>query len=90
MKAATLIAFLRRSFLDPRGVPDGKLFTLFAFTGVALLAYPIGWLFNKWPPDYIWISTLGLIAAGYGWSTWENRTKIKSEAETTSTDDSEQ
>ncbi|TGE08247.1 hypothetical protein [Hymenobacter fodinae] len=75
-----LPSFIERTFHDARGQPDGRMMTLAAFTVASVLCFPIGWIFNRWPPSEIWFPTLALIAAGYGWSTFENKAKIQAEA----------
>jgi hypothetical protein len=51
-----LTDFIRKSFLDPRGVPDGKLLTLAALSAVIVLQFPVYWIWKVAVPDSIWAS----------------------------------
>lgn len=78
-----ILAFLRRTFLDARGAPDGKLLTLAGFSLLAMLQYPIGWLWGRWAPSYVWEPTLLFLAAGFGIDAYVTRAKIQAEADVT-------
>jgi hypothetical protein len=59
-------AFLLESVTDITRRVDGKLLTIAAVATMVVLCFPIGWIFNRWPPEYIWISTLAFLAAALG------------------------
>jgi hypothetical protein len=61
-----LYAFLLESVTDITQRVDGKLLTIAAVATMVVMAFPIGWVFNRWPPEYIWISTLAFLAAALG------------------------
>lgn len=75
-----LSSFLRHSFSDARGVPDGKLLTLAAVATVVVLTYPVGWLWQVWPPEYVHAPTLLFLAAGLGIDAYVTGAKIRAEA----------
>jgi hypothetical protein len=75
-----LLAFLRHSFSDARGVPDGKLLTLAAVATVAVLTYPVGWCCQVWPPEYIYSPTLLFLAAGLGIDAYVTRAQIRADS----------
>ena len=77
----TLLAFLQKSFCDAKGVPDGKLLTLFALSGVVVISYPIGWIWGRWLPQPVFDSTLFFLAAGFGIDAVVTRSKILAEAQ---------
>lgn len=79
MRLTALRRFLRHSFSDARGCPDGKLLTIAAVAAMVVLTYPIGWIWQVWPPEYIHSSTLLFLAAGLGIDAYVTRTKIKAE-----------
>ena len=72
--------FLKKSFLDARGEPDGKLLTIAAVACVVVLTYPIGWIFKVWPPEYIHSPTLLFLAAGLGIDAYVTKAKIQADA----------
>jgi hypothetical protein len=76
-----LAEFLKRSFLDPRGLPDGKLLTLGALTGVVVLQFPVYWVWKVAVPDYVWAPVVLMLAAGYGFSANENKAAIHADAQ---------
>lgn len=61
-----LYRFLYESVTDVTNRVDGKLLTIAAVATCVVLSFPIGWIFKVWPPDYVWISTLGFLAAALG------------------------
>lgn len=73
--------FLAESFTDARGRADGKLLTLALMAFCVAACYPVGWATGRWPPEYIWTLAHFFLGAGYGFSTFENRTKIKAEGD---------
>lgn len=73
--------FIAESFTDARGRADGKLLTLALMAFCVALCYPVGWATGKWPPEYIWTLAHFFLGAGYGFSTFENRSKIKAESD---------
>ena len=73
--------FFRKSFLDAKGNPDGKLLTLFGLSAVILCSYPIGWIWGRWLPQPVFDSTLFFLAAGFGIDAFITRTKIQAEAQ---------
>lgn len=73
--------FLAESFADARGRADGKLLTLALVAFCVAGCFVVGWASGKWPPEYIWTMALLFLAAGYGFSTFENRSKIKAESD---------
>jgi len=75
-----LLLILRKSFQDARGNYDGKLLTLAGFSGLAMLQLPIGWIWQRWMPEYIWSPLLLFLAAGFGIDAYVTRAKIKAEA----------
>jgi hypothetical protein len=75
------VQFLKKSFLDPRGTPDGKLLTLAALSGVVVLQFPIYWIWKVAVPDYIWAPVVIMIAAAYGFSANENKAAIHADAQ---------
>lgn len=76
-----LFCFLRHSFSDARGVPDGKLLTIAAVALVVVLTYPIGWLSGVWPPEYIHSPTLLFLAAGLGIDAYVTHAQIRAAAD---------
>jgi hypothetical protein len=75
-----LTEFLKKSFLDPRGVPDGKLLTLAALSAVIVLQFPVYWIWKVAVPDSIWAPVVLLVGAGYGFSANENKAQIHADA----------
>ena len=73
--------FFRKSFLDAKGNPDGKLLTLFGLSFVLLCSYPIGWVWGRWLPDNVFNSTLLFLATGFGLDAFITKTKIQAEAQ---------
>ena len=73
--------FFRKSFLDAKGNPDGKLLTLFGLSVVILCSYPIGWIWGRWLPQPVFDSTLFFLAAGFGIDAVITRAKIQAEAQ---------
>jgi hypothetical protein len=61
-----LYRFLYESVTDVTKRVDGKLLTIAAVATCVVLSFPIGWIFKVWPPEYVWISTLGFLAAALG------------------------
>lgn len=76
----SLTEFFRKSFLDARGQPDGKLLTLAAVTAVVLLQFPVYWIWKVAVPDYIWAPVVLMMAVGYGFSSNENKAAIHADA----------
>jgi 2-methylaconitate cis-trans-isomerase PrpF len=76
-----LLAFIKKSFLDPRGTPDGKLLTLGSLTAMVLLQFPVYWIWKVAVPDYIWIPVVAMVAAAYGFSANENKAAIQADAQ---------
>lgn len=76
-----LLTFLRHSFSDARGLPDGKLLTIAAVATVVVLTYPVGWLWHVWPPEYIHSPTLLFLAAGLGIDAYVTHAQIKAQAD---------
>lgn len=76
----SLSDFLKHSFCDATGRPDGKLLTIAAVALAVVATYPVGWLTGKWPPEYIHTPTLLFLAAGLGIDAYVTRAKIKAEA----------
>ena len=76
-----LTEFFRRSFLDAKGNPDGKLLTLFGLSFVVLCSYPIGWIWGRWMPQPVFDSSLLFLAAGFGIDAVITRAKIQAEAQ---------
>jgi hypothetical protein len=75
-----LTDFLHQSFTDVTKRIDGKLLTLAGFATVMILSIPVGLATGRWIPDYIWISTLGFLAAGFGIDGYVTAKKIEAEA----------
>ena len=75
-----LTDFLRRTFCDIKGNPDGKLLTLFGLSGVIIISYPIGWIWGRWLPQPVFDSTLLFLAAGFGIDAALTRSKILADA----------
>jgi hypothetical protein len=75
-----LAEFLHQSFTDVTKRIDGKLLTISGFAMVMILSVPVGLLTGRWIPDYIWISTLGFIAAAFGIDGYVTKTKIEADA----------
>jgi hypothetical protein len=73
--------FLKKSFLDPRGLPDGKLLTLGALTAVVVIQFPVYWIWKVAVPDYVWAPVVLMLAAGYGFSANENKAAIHADAQ---------
>ena len=73
--------FFRKSFLDARNQPDGKLLTLAALTAVVLLQFPVYWLWKVAVPDYIWAPVVLMMGLGYGFSSTENKAAIQADAQ---------
>lgn len=76
-----LLSFLKKSFLDPRGTPDGKQLTLAALTAVVLLQFPVYWIWKVAVPDYIWIPVVAMVGVAYGFSSNENKAAIQADAQ---------
>jgi hypothetical protein len=75
------IQFLKKSFLDPRGTPDGKLLTLAAMSLVVILQFPVYWIWKVAVPDYIWIPVVAMVGVAYGFSANENKAAIQADAQ---------
>jgi hypothetical protein len=75
-----LTDFLKKTFCDATGAPDGKLLTIAAVALVVVATYPVGWIFKVWPPEYIHTPTLLFLAAGLGIDAYVTRAKIQAEA----------
>jgi len=75
-----LTEFLKKTFCDATGQPDGKLLTIAAVALVVVSTFPVGWIFKVWPPEYIWSPTLLFLAAGLGIDAYVTHAKIKAEA----------
>ncbi|MVN78911.1 hypothetical protein GO988_21490 [Hymenobacter sp. HMF4947] len=75
-----LAEFIRKSFFDATGQPDGKLLTIAAVACVVVATYPVGWIFKVWPPEYIHSPTLLFLAAGLGIDAYVTRAKIQADA----------
>jgi hypothetical protein len=76
-----LARYFSKSFEDARDRPDAKLLTLFSAFGLVIVIVAVGEFgpSHYWPPAYIWISLVGFVASGYGFSAFENRAKIQAE-----------
>ena len=72
--------FLRKTFCDATGTPDGKLLTIAGVAGIVMATFPVGWIFKIWPPEYIWSPTLLFLAAGLGIDAYVTRAKIQADA----------
>jgi len=72
--------FLKRTFCDATGTPDGKLLTIAGVAVIVMATFPIGWIFRIWPPEYIWNPTLLFLAAGLGIDAYVTRAKIQADA----------
>ena len=80
-----LLVFIRKSFEDPRGIPDAKLITTFAFAILILSSIPYGLMTGKWMPEYAFSNIMLLIGAGLGLSSFEIKAAIKANPESTET-----
>lgn len=81
MSFARFLHFLRHSFSDVRGAPDGKLLTIAAVATVVVATYPVGWIWHVWPPEYVFSPSLLFLAAGLGIDAYVTHTKIKADAD---------
>jgi len=79
------IDFLHKTFQDPRGTPDAKLLTTFAFVVLILLSIPYGLMTGKWMPEYAFSNIMLLIGAGLGLSSFEIKAAITSNPGSTDT-----
>lgn len=75
-----LTEFFKRTFCDATGTPDGKLVTIAGVAAIVMAAFPIGWIWGRWPPEYIWSPTLLFLAAGLGIDAYVTRAKIQADA----------
>jgi hypothetical protein len=75
-----LIDFLKKTFCDATGTPDGKLLTIAGVAVIVMVTFPVGWIFHVWPPEYIWTPTLLFLAAGLGIDAYVTRAKIQADA----------
>lgn len=80
MNINRFLQFLRRSFSDVRGAPDGKLLTIAAVATVVVATYPVGWLWHVWPPEYVFSPTLLFLAAGLGIDAYVTHSQIKADS----------
>lgn len=62
--------FLWRSFMDARDVPDGKLLTVFNAVLVLNITTAVGWVFDRWPPAYVWATWGTIVLLGIGADTY--------------------
>jgi len=76
-----LLDFLHASFTDATRRPDGKLLTIAAVAVIVVATYPVGWVFQRWPPEYIFSPTLLFLAAGLGIDAYVTHTAIKARAD---------
>jgi len=81
MSTSRILRFLRHSFSDVRGAPDGKLLTIAAVACVVVATYPVGWLWHVWPPEYIFSPTLLFLAAGLGVDAYVTHSQIKADSD---------
>lgn len=65
--------FVWRTFLDERGVPDGKLIVVCHALSVMTVTMLVGWVTNNWPPYYVWISWDFIAIAGIFGSTYVSK-----------------
>ena len=72
--------FARETFCDARGRADGKLLTTFAVAVVVVVSYPVGWIWGRWTPEYIWAPTLLFLATALGLDAYITGTKIRAES----------
>ncbi|MDJ0367375.1 hypothetical protein QMK33_19680 [Hymenobacter sp. H14-R3] len=68
--------FFKSTFCDATGTPDGKLLTIAGVAAIVVAAFPIGWVWGRWPPEYIWSPTLLFLAAGLGIDAFVTKAKI--------------
>jgi len=80
MNLKRILQFLRRSFSDVRGAPDGKLLTIAAVATVVVATYPVGWIWHVWPPEYVFSPTLLFLAAGLGIDAYVTHSQIKADS----------
>lgn len=80
MQLKRFLQFLRRSFSDVRGAPDGKLLTIAAVATVVVATYPVGWIWHVWPPEYVFSPTLLFLAAGLGIDAYVTHSQIKADS----------
>ena len=73
--------FLRKSFTDAKGNPDGKLITLAGLSLIIMFSYPIGWIWSRWLPQPVFDSTLLFLAAGFGIDAFVTRSQIVADAQ---------
>jgi hypothetical protein len=76
----TLTEFFKKTFCDATGQPDGKLLTIAGVALIVICAFPVGWIFQRWPPEYIWSPTLLFLAAGLGIDAYVTHAKIRADA----------
>jgi hypothetical protein len=69
--------FLWRSFMDARDVPDGKLLTVFNAVLVLNVTTAVGWVFDRWPPVYVWATWGTIVLLGIGADAYIVRTQIE-------------
>lgn len=72
----SILDFLTQTFLDKSGKPNGREITMFVMVVMVVMSFGAWLFFDKLIPEYMLISFIGLIAAGLGFSSYNNDPKL--------------
>jgi hypothetical protein len=69
---SALLDFITQTFLDKNGKPHGREITVFIFVLMVVISFGAWLFFDKVLPEFMLLAFTGVIAAGLGFSSYNN------------------